>query len=154
MVGLDTAELINLIFVALLVGNDVAVWSVVHPALDTIPVREGFLAERAMLLRYKVQVPFLILFILASGIAVAVQDPSGSRRFWLSVSGCVAIFCWQLIVISLYPINVKVMGAKPEDVPAEADWRSMRRTWYQRHTIRTVLSIAALVVFLLAALKV
>jgi hypothetical protein len=72
MVGLDTAELINLIFVALLVGNDVAVWSVVHPALDTIPVREGFLAERAMLLRYKVQVPFLILFILASGIAVAV----------------------------------------------------------------------------------
>ena len=153
MVGLDTAELINLIFVALLVGNDVAVWSVVHPALDTIPVEHGFLAERAMLLRYKVQVPFLILFILASGIAVAWQDELWSRSFWLSVTGCVCIFLWQVVVISLYPINIKVMEAKPEDVPAEADWRSMRRTWYQRHTIRTVLSIAALVVFLLAALK-
>lgn len=154
MVGLDTAELVNLIFVALLVGNDVAVWSVVHPALDTIPVEQGFVAERAMLLRYKAQVPFLILLILASGIAVAVQDELWSLSFWLSVSGCVAVFCWQLIVVSLYPINIKVMEADPSDVPGEGEWRAMRRTWYQRHTIRTGLSIGALVVFILSALRI
>jgi uncharacterized membrane protein len=154
MVGLDTAELINLIFVALLVGNDVAVWSVVHPALDSIPVEQGFAAERAMLLRYKAQVPILILLILASGIAVAVQDKLGSLSFWLSVTGCVFIFLWQVVVISLYPLNIKVMEADPEDVPSEADWRALRRTWYERHTSRTVLSIGALVVFVLSALRI
>jgi uncharacterized membrane protein len=154
VVGLDVAELVNLIFVALLVGNDVAVWSVVHPALDTIPVAHGFAAERAMLLRYKAQVPLLILLILASGIAVAVQDDLGSVSFWLSVTGCVAIFLWQVVVISLYPINIKVMEADPEDVPSEEDWRALRRKWYERHTIRTVLSIGALIVFVLAALRI
>ncbi|MBA3717029.1 MAG: DUF1772 domain-containing protein [Actinobacteria bacterium] len=153
MVGLDTAELINIISVALLVGNDVAVWTVVHPALDEIPVAHGFTAERAMLLRYKTLVPILILIILASGVAVVVQDKGGSLNFWLSLSGVIAIFCWQLIVISLYPINVKLMEAKPEDVPPEDEWRRMRRIWLARHTARMVLSIAALVVFVLAALK-
>ena len=154
MVGLDTAELINIILVALLVGNDVAVWTVVHPALDEIPVAHGFTAERAMLLRYKTLVPFLILFILASGIAVVVQDDAGSASFWLSLAGTVAIFCWQLIVISLYPINIKLMEASPEDVPPEDEWRKMRRVWLARHTARMLLSIAALVLFLISAIRI
>jgi uncharacterized membrane protein len=153
VVGLDTAELINIIFVALLVGNDVAVWTVVHPALDEIPVAHAFTAERAMLLRYKTLVPFLILFILASGIAVVVQDKLGSGAFWLSLAGTLAIFVWQLIVISLYPINIKIMQASPEDVPPEEEWRKMRRVWLARHTARTILSIGALVVFVLATLN-
>jgi hypothetical protein len=153
VVGLDTAELINIIFVALLVGNDVAVWTVVHPALDEIPVAHAFTAERAMLLRYKTLVPFLILFILASGIAVVVQDKVGSGDFWLSLAGTLAIFVWQLIVISLYPINIKIMQASPEDVPPEDEWRKMRRVWLARHTARMILSVGALVVFVLASLK-
>lgn len=153
MVGLDTAELINIILVALLVGNDVAVWTVVHPALDEIPVAHAFTAERAMLLRYKTLVPFLILFILASGIAVVVQDKLGSGDFWLSLAGTLAIFVWQLIVISLYPINIKIMQASPDDVPPEDEWRQMRRVWLARHTARMILSIGALVVFVLAAIK-
>ena len=153
MVGLETAELINIILVALLVGNDVAVWTVVHPALDEIPVEAAFKAERAMLLRYKTLVPFLILFILASGIAVVVQDDLGSSSFWLSLAGTIAIFLWQVIVISLYPINVKIMEASPDDVPPEEDWRKMRRVWLARHTARTVLSIGALVAFVLAAIE-
>jgi len=50
-VSLDVTELINLIALSLLVGNDVATLVVVHPALDSIPVAHGFTAERAMLLR-------------------------------------------------------------------------------------------------------
>ena len=153
MVGLEAAELINIILVALLVGNDVAVWTVVHPALDEIPVEAAFKAERAMLLRYKTLVPFLILFILASGIAVVVQDELGSLSFWLSLAGTIAIFLWQMIVISLYPINVKIMQASPDDVPPEDEWRSMRRIWLARHTARMILSIGALVVFVLAAIE-
>ena len=153
MVGLETAELINIILVALLVGNDVAVWTVVHPALDEIPVEAAFKAERAMLLRYKTLVPFLILFILASGIAVIVQDELGSLSFWLSLGGTLAIFFWQVIVISLYPINVRIMEASPDDVPPEDEWRQMRRIWLARHTARMILSIGALVVFVLAAIE-
>jgi ABC-type methionine transport system permease subunit len=154
VVGLDTAELINIILVALLVGNDVAVWTVVHPALDEIPVEAAFKAERAMLLRYKTLVPFLILFILASGIAVVVQDDVGSASWWLSLAGTIAIFCWQLIVISLYPINVKIMEAGPEDVPDEEEWRKLRRIWLARHTARMILSIGALVVYVIAAIEI
>jgi hypothetical protein len=154
LVPLDVTELINLIFVALLVGNDVAVFMVVHPALDEIPVAHAFTAERAMLLRYKTLVPILILLTLASGIAVAVQETAWTLEWWLAVAGCVMIFVWQLIVISLYPINVKIMEAKPEDVPPEPEWRAMRRTWLARHTVRTVLSTGALVVFLISAIRI
>ncbi len=154
MVSLDVAELINLIFVALLVGNDVAVFTVVHPALDEIPVEAAFKAERAMLLRYKTVVPILILLILASGIAVIVQEHTFSTEWWLALAGTLMIFAWQLIVISLYPLNVKIMEAGPEDVPPEDEWRQLRRTWLARHTARTVLSVGALVVFLISAIRI
>ena len=153
-VSLDVTELINLIFVALLVGNDVAVFTVVHPALDEIPVAHAFTAERAMLLRYKTVVPILILLILASGIAVILQEDAYSKEWWLALAGTLMIFAWQLIVISLYPINVKIMEASPDDVPPEDDWRKMRRVWLARHTARTVLSIGALVVFLISAIQI
>lgn len=153
-VSLDVTELINLIFVALLVGNDVAVFTVVHPALDEIPVAHAFTAERAMLLRYKTVVPILILLILASGIAVILQEDTYSKEWWLALAGTLMIFAWQLIVISLYPINVKIMEASPDDVPSEDDWRKMRRVWLARHTARTVLSIGALVVFLISAIQI
>jgi hypothetical protein len=154
MVSLDVTELINLIFVALLVGNDVAVFTVVHPALDEIPVEAAFKAERAMLLRYKTVVPILILLILASGIAVIVQEHTFSTEWWLALAGTLMIFAWQLIVISLYPLNVKIMEAGPDDVPPEDEWRALRRTWLARHTARTVLSIGALVVFLISAIRI
>jgi hypothetical protein len=153
-VSLDVTELINLIFVALLVGNDVAVFTVVHPALDEIPVAHAFTAERAMLLRYKTVVPILILLILASGIAVILQENTYSKEWWLALAGTLMIFAWQLIVISLYPINVKIMEASPDDVPTEEEWRKMRRVWLARHTARTVLSIGALVVFLISAIQI
>ena len=57
-------------------------------------------------------------------------------------------------MISLYPINVKIMEASPDDVPPEDDWRKMRRIWLARHTARTVLSIGALVVFLISAIQI
>ena len=154
MVSLDVTELINLIFVALLVGNDVAVFTVVHPALDEIPVAHAFTAERAMLLRYKTVVPILILLIIASGIAVIVQEETWSMEWWLALAGTLMIFVWQLIVISLYPINVRIMEASPQDVPPEDEWRSLRRTWLARHTARTVLSVGALVVFLISAIRI
>jgi hypothetical protein len=46
------------------------------------------------------------------------------------------------------------MEADPEDVPTEEDWRALRKTWYKRHTIRTVLAVGALVVFLISALRI
>ena len=98
----------------------------IHPALDEIPVAHAFSAERSMLLRYKALIPILILLIIASGIAVVVQEDTFSWEWWLALAGTLMVFAWQLIVISLYPINVKVMEAKPEDVPAEAEWRAMR----------------------------
>jgi len=153
-VSLDVTELINLIFVALLVGNDVAVWMVVHPALDEIPVAHAFTAERAMLLRYKTVVPILIFLILASGIAVILQEDTFSWEWWLALAGTLMIFAWQLIVISLYPINIKIMEASPEDVPPEDEWRKMRRVWLARHTARMVLSIGALVAFLISAIRI
>ena len=57
-------------------------------------------------------------------------------------------------MISLYPINVKIMEASPEDVPPEDEWRQMRRIWLARHTARMLLSIGALVVFVLAAIEI
>ncbi|HEX9417166.1 MAG TPA: DUF1772 domain-containing protein [Gaiellaceae bacterium] len=154
MTGLEWAELSNLILIGLLAGNDVAVWAVVHPALDSIPVTQSFGAERAMLLRYKTIIPLLILLILVSGSVVAALDDLWSTRFWLAVSGTVAIFLWQLIVLSLYPLNVKVMEAPADEVPDPEEWRRMRRKWYQRHTVRTVLSVGGLAVFILSALRI
>ena len=83
---------------------------------------------------------------------MAVQEEAWTLEWSLAVIGCALIFGWQLIVFSLYPINLKLMEAKPEDVPPEPEWRAMRRLWFERHSLRTLLSSAALVLFLLSAL--
>ena len=82
------------------------------------------------------------------------QEHTFSTEWWLALAGTLMILAWQLIVISLYPLNVKIMEAGPDDVPPEDEWRALRRTWLARHTARTVLSIGALVVFLISAIRI
>ena len=57
--------------------------------------------------------PVLVPLALVSGIVTAVTTKS-STSFWLAVGGCVALFGWQLVVLSLYPLNERILG-RPVD---------------------------------------
>jgi uncharacterized membrane protein len=151
--GLETAELINLLLVGVLAGNDLGHWSVVHPALGKISAGASYAAERAIFRRYRHIMPVLVPLALVSGIVTAVIGKTSSTSFWLAVGGCVALFGWQLVVLSLYPLNERILG-RPVDAapPPDDEWWAIRRVWYRRHTIRVWLGFVAFAVFILSAL--
>jgi len=147
---LEAAQLANLILVALFAGNDAGHWGVVHPALSRIPVAASYAAERTIFRGYRTVMPILVPLTLASGVVVAVW--AEGTAFWLAVAGCVAVFGWQVIAVSLYPLNKVILEDTGEAVPQAEEWWSLRRRWYRRHTFRMLLVVSALVTFILSAL--
>jgi uncharacterized membrane protein len=148
---LESAQLANLIIAGLLAGNDAGHWGVVHPALSKISVAASYAAERSIFYGYRRVMPILVPLTLASGIVVAILTQGHSASFWLAVAGCIAVLGWQIVAVSLYPVN-RVILEERDEPPADNEWWGLRRRWYQRHTIRVALVAAALVCFILSAL--
>jgi hypothetical protein len=150
--SLEAAELANLILIGLYAGNDVGHWGVIHRALSQIPTPASFAAERAIFRRYRRVMPILMPLTLASGIVVAVLTEDWSASFWLAVAGSAAVVLWQVVAVSLYPLNRTILEGPEEAIPEPETWSSIRKRWYGRHTLRVALIVAALVVFILSAL--
>jgi|SRR5829696_5377683 len=151
MSGVEAAELANLILVGVLAGNDLGHWSVVHPALGKVPAHESFTAEKAIFGRYRYFMPILVPLAIASGIVVAVIGDKSDTSFWLAVAGVSLLGVWQFVVLTLYPLNERILGAESRE-PTADEWWALRRSWYARHTVRVWAGFAAFVLFVLSAL--
>lgn len=152
MSSLEYAQLANLILVALFAGNDAGHWGVVHPALSKISVPCSYAAERSIFRGYRVVMPILVPVTLVSGIVVAILTDDQHASFWLAVVGCIAVLGWQIIAVSLYPLNKVILQEDESAVPEAAEWWALRNRWYRRHTFRMTLVVSALVTFILSAL--
>ena len=152
MSTLESAQFANLILVALFAGNDAGHWGVVHPALSKISAPCSYAAERAIFRGYRVVMPILVPLTLASGIVVAILTDDQHASFWLAVAGCIAVLGWQIIAVSLYPLNKVILEEGDDKVPEAEEWWALRNRWYRRHTFRMALVVSALVTFILATL--
>ena len=150
MTALDGARFTNLLLAALLVGNEVGTWAVVHPALNALPFQASLRPEQAIVRRYGSFMPALMLLTIGSGIVVVSLRPD-APSFVLALAG---VFCLAaMLAVTLarnVPINRKILAATLDTPPPT--WWSLRRRWDRLHTVRVTLDLAALALFILAAL--
>ena len=95
--------------------------------------------------------PIVVLGAIAGGIALAVFSGVDSASGSLAICG--AVFYAAGIVITLSTnlrINKAVAGWSIQSPPA--DWKAIRAGWIRWHILRTLLSVPALVCYLLSAL--
>ena len=95
--------------------------------------------------------PIVVLSAIAGGIALAVS--SGVHSASGSLAICGAICYAAIIVIGLstnVPTNKAVAGWSIQSPPA--NWKAIRAGWIRWHILRTLVSVPALVCYLLSAL--
>ncbi len=150
MTLLEAAQALNLFLTSLLVGNEVGTWSVVHPALDTLPFEANVPAERAIVRRYGQLMPILMPLTIASGILVlALGRASGSFLLALAGVACLALML-AVTLAGNVPINKRLLAATMDTPPAT--WWALRRRWDRLHCLRVLLDAAALALLICGAI--
>lgn len=150
MSGLEVAQALNLLLAAVLVGNEVGTWAVVHPALNTLPFEAALRPEQAIVRRYGRFMPVLVPLTLASGVLVLSLGLSGiSYRLTLAGVLCLAAMLAVTLVGNM-PINRRLLSASLDTPPSA--WWSLRRSWDRLHSVRVVFDIAALALLIAAVL--
>lgn len=150
MTVLDGAHFINLLLAALLVGNEVGTWAVIHPALSTLPFEANLRPEQAIVRRYGRFLPAVMLLTLASGVVVLSLRPE-SLSFTLTLAGVVCLGAMLAVTVAgNLPINRRILRATL-DTPPPA-WWELRRRWDRLHAARVLLDVAGLALLILGAL--
>ena len=152
MTALNVARFVNLLIVALFVGNEVGSRLVIHPSLNSLSFEADLEAEQALSRNFGRIMPVVMVATIASTVVVAslVSDRS-SAPFWLAVAaaGCFVLML-AITLVGNVPINDRVLELTPQ-TPVQ-DWRALRRRWDWLHSIRVALDVAALSALILGAL--
>ncbi|HEY3210329.1 MAG TPA: DUF1772 domain-containing protein [Actinomycetota bacterium] len=149
--ALNVAQFVNMFLVALFVGNEVGSRLVIHPSLDSLSLEADLQAEQALSRNFGRIMPAVMIATIASGVVVAILAHGHGSAFWLTVVGvaCLAAMLGVTLTGNV-PINDRVLELRP-DTPVET-WRSLRRRWNRLHSVRMVLDVAALTLFILAVM--
>ena len=142
-------QLVNLLAAAVLTGNELGTWAVVHPALHKLPFRDEVRAEQAITRRYGYFMPGLMLLTIVSGFVAAGTLDGEAQTLLFSASGCFTAML-AITLVGNVPINVRTLGFGEG---TEAEWRRLRRRWDLLHLGRIVLDVAGLVLVALAAVE-
>ena len=132
-----------LLCASLLVGNEFAVGVFINPAFGRLPeVPQAFAAKETARIYGKVM-PFwmIINFILCVLLTFLVPDRY-STQWWLYLTATILfVLVTVFSVIFPVPINKKIAGWDPNDLPD--DWRELRKRFDQYHFVRIVILLIA-----------
>jgi uncharacterized membrane protein len=146
----DVAQVVNLLAAAILTGNELGTWAVVHPAIQRLPFEQEVPAEREITRRYGYFMPGLMLLTVVSGYVAAGALGTDSDAFGLVMAGTVCFTVMLAITLAgNVPINVRTL--RFEEAAGRDEWRALRRRWDRLHTVRIALDAAGLVLLVLAA---
>ncbi|MFC4244521.1 anthrone oxygenase family protein [Gryllotalpicola reticulitermitis] len=140
-------DVVQIVLVGLLAGEEFIVRYGVQPALDALPDSAHVAARIALVKRLKVVVPSLMLPAVAASVAVVVTE--GTLGLWWRISGLAALavfLCFSFL--GTVPINIGVNDWDPTDPPA--DWRHVAHRWETIDTYRSSAAILAFVLFAVA----
>jgi uncharacterized membrane protein len=144
------AHLVNLVVVAVLLGNEFGTWAVVHRAVAQVSVPEQVRAEQVLTRLYGQLMPVLMIAALASGGLVLATLPAGPGSLpWTSTLAAVACLAAMLAItlVGNQPINQATLQQNPDGAPAA--WLALRGRWNRLHNWRVLLDLAAFVLFAL-----
>jgi uncharacterized membrane protein len=142
-------EIIQLVLIGLLAGEELVVRYGVQPAMDSLPEQAHLRTRIALVKRLKVVVPVLMLPAVAASIALLLVAADGNLAW--RAGGMAALIGFLLFsFLGTVPINMKVNDWDAENPPA--DWRSVVRRWESIDTFRSAAAILAFALFAVAAI--
>ncbi len=135
----DLALFVNLLAAAVLVGNELGTWAVVHPALHRLPLDQEVPAEQQVTKRYGYFMPALMLLTIVSGF-VAAGVTNGETSTLLFAASTMFTAMLVITLVGNVPLNLKTLRFPAEGDPSE--WHSIRRRWDRLHLLRVALDVA------------
>jgi 4-hydroxybenzoate polyprenyltransferase len=144
-----TLEVVQLVLIGLLAGEELIVRYGVQPALDSLPDEAHLRARIALVKRLKVVVPIMMVPAVLASVALVVVAGNAHGFGW-GIAGLVALVAFLAFsFFGTVPINIRVNDWDSGNPPA--DWRQVVHRW---ETIDTFRSSAAILAFILFAVAV
>jgi hypothetical protein len=145
-------DFVNLFFVGILAGMEIAIHYGLHAPTQVLSDQSQIQLRQALVLRLRVLVPAFFVPTAVSGIAVAVLD-GAAPGLWFRCAAMLAVLVWIVIrVIGTVPINSATLtweaGAPPKN------WRALIDHAERFHIVGVWVAVMAFTSFLTAlALK-
>ena len=145
-------ELTVLLFAALATGGLIVNWIGLGRAMSRLSVSAYIEFHQHTNRTFDPYMPMVVVGALAGGVVLAVMYGVHSIPGQLAAAGAV---CYALVVIIGVPtcvrINKQIAYWSIQDPPRE--WAQMRARWLRFHVIRTLFSVPALAIYLLAVMS-
>jgi hypothetical protein len=126
-------ELLELFFVGLLAGFEVAVHYGIGALPSTLTESAQIILRQAMVRRLRVLAPVLFVPSLLLAILIAVNERSKPQS-WLRYVAVSMLFVWTIIRIArTVPVNSATLEWNPEAPPR--DWRSLVQRTERFHVV-------------------
>ena len=142
-------ELIVLLFAGLATGGLIVNWIGLGRAMSRFSVSTYIEFHQHTNRTFDPYMPIVVVGALAGGAALAVMYGVHSQ---LAAAGAV---CYALVIIITVPtcarINKQIAYWSIQNPPRE--WAQMRARWLRFHVIRTLFSVPALAIYLLAVVS-
>jgi uncharacterized membrane protein len=144
--------LIVLLFAALATGGLLVNWIGLGRAMSRLSVSAYVEFHQHTNRTFVPYMPVVVVGALAGGVALAVMYGVHSIPGQLAAAGAV---CYALVlIISLstdVPINHQIASWSIQNPPRE--WAQIRARWIRFHVIRTLFSVPAFAIYLLAVMS-
>ena len=144
--------LIVLLFAALATGGLIVNWIGLGRAMSRLSVSAYVEFHQHTNRTFDPYMPIVVIGALAGGVALAVMYGVRSIPGQLAAAGAV---CYALVIIIGVPtcvrINHQIASWSIQNPPRE--WAQTRARWIRFHVIRTLFSVPALTIYLLAVMS-
>jgi uncharacterized membrane protein len=144
--------LIVLLFAALATGGLIVNWIGLGRAMSRLSASAYVEFHQHTNRTFDPYMPIVVIGALAGGVALAVMYGVHSIPGRLAAAGAV---CYALVVIIGVPtcvrINHQIASWSIQSPPRE--WAQMRARWIRFHVIRTLFSVPAFAIYLLAVMS-
>lgn len=145
-------ELIALLLLGTLTGNELAESAFVHPTLSRLTDEQHAASAQGLARVYGKYAPFWYAATLLALIALAWRTPSnepGKPLFGASAVLMVAVLIFTLV--GPVPINNRVSTWDLNDLPS--NWKSERARWDLLHALRVAVLFVSLIALALGATR-
>src|SRR5215472_2729746 len=144
--------LIVLLFAALATGGLMVSWIGLGRAMSRLSASTYVEFHQHTNRTFDPYMPIVVIGALAGGVALAVMYGVYSTPGQLAAAGAV---CYALVIVIGVPtcvrINHHIASCSIQNPPRE--WAQMRPRWIRFHVIRTLFSVPAFIIYLLAVMS-
>jgi uncharacterized membrane protein len=135
----EVLNVIAIMVAGLMVGEELAIAALVHPALDRLPDEVHLPAASALARVLGRFMPFwYVLVFLLTSVEVLIQwRQSGRLPLWFATSAILWVLAIVFSITTLVPINNRI-ASWAKDTPPE-NWKTFRSRWDLLHRRRVVL---------------